>query len=223
MHEDAPTLTAEPRERVGSRESKRVRARGGLPAVVYGHKEDPVSVTLDARDTLLHLHRGERIFQLQMGGQTQTQVVLVKDIQFDHLGTNPIHVDLARVSLTERVHANIPVKLKGDAKGLKAAGAVMLHPVTEVEIECEVRHLPEHLDVDISHLGVNEVVTAGEIPLPEGSMKLLTDPTAVLAQIVWQAVVETGEEEEVTAEGGEPEVIGAKEREEEEEEKKDED
>jgi len=105
MNENAPVLMGQPRTRLGSRESRRLRSRGGLPAVVYGHKEEPASVTLDARDTIQHLSKGERIFQLQMENETDTQVVLVKEIQFDYLGTNPIHVDLARVSLTERVTA----------------------------------------------------------------------------------------------------------------------
>jgi large subunit ribosomal protein L25 len=215
MHENAPTLEARKRERLGSRYARRDRDGGRLPAVVYGHKEDPVAVTVDAHDALHLIHKGEKVFNLSLG--EATQVVLLKDVQFDHLGTSIIHCDFARVELDERVHARIPVHLFGEAKGLKHAGAIMMHTINEVDLECPVRDLPDSLEVDITELDTHHAITVGEIPLPE-SARLLSDPNAILAQIVLQRAIkgadEVGEEQEVAAEEA-PEVLSEKKEEEE--------
>lgn len=211
MHEQAPVLTAKPRERTGTRYCARIRQAGGLPAVVYGHGEAPVSIALDAKDAIHHLTKGEKVFQIQMEGESASQVVLIKDVQFDYLGTNIVHADFARVDFDERVHVRVPVRLVGDAVGLKSAGAILVHPVNEIEIECRVANLPDFLEVDITDLQAGGLLHAGEIPLPLSTMKLLTEPDSIVAQIVVQALIaDTSEEEgEVTGET-EPEVITEK-------------
>lgn len=219
MHENAPILTAEPRERTGSRYAKRLRDRGGLPAIIYGHGEQPTPVSLDAKDAIQHITRGEKVFQVQINGQSSKQVVLLKDLQFDYLGTNIIHADLARVDLDERVTSRVSVHLTGDAVGLNTAGAVLMHPTSELEIECELRNLPDYVEVDVSDLDVGGVITAGDVKFPGDTITLLTDESAVVAQINVQAEEATDEAAEVSAEGaGEPEVLS--ERKEEDEDKK---
>ncbi|MEQ8316387.1 MAG: 50S ribosomal protein L25 [Phycisphaerales bacterium] len=209
MHEDAPTLPARKRDRSGSRYSKRLRDRGGLPAVVYGHGQDPLSVEFDAHEANIHFSKGERVFVLQMEG-AENEFVLLQDLQFDHLGTEIIHADFRRVDLSERVEVTVPLEFVGKAKGLKAAGAVLTHPVTELQLECAVTNLPDVLEVDISDLGVDEMITAGEIPLPKETMKLLTPPeTRVVSIFIKAEVEETSEESEVDA-AASPEVITEK-------------
>src|SRR5688572_1126775 len=132
MHEKSPELTAKKRERVGSRYSSRIREQGGLPAIVYGHKEEPVPVSLDAREALAHITKGEKVFRLRMDGtKGEPQTVLLKELQFDYLGSRIVHADFARVSLTDRVTVKVPVHLIGEAKGLKTAGAILMHPTSE--------------------------------------------------------------------------------------------
>src|SRR5689334_12008780 len=103
MHEKSPVLNAKTREKLGTRYTKRVREQGGLPAIVYGHKETPVPVSIDSKEAMSHIHKGEKVFRLQMDGKKEPQIVLLKEVQFDHLGTNVVHADFARVSLTDRV------------------------------------------------------------------------------------------------------------------------
>ncbi len=221
MHEDSPTLSAQVRERTGSRYCKRIREAGGLPAVVYGRGKDPVSITLDARDALVHIRKGEKVFGLSLDGGDATQHVLLKDLQYDHLGTNVVHADLTRVELTDRVDVTVPIHFVGDAKGLKKAGAVMMHPTSELELNVMVSNLPDFIELDVSGMDVGDALHASEVPLPLETMKLLTDEDTVVAQISIKAEEEDDAEAvEVGVDGAEPAVIGEKKDDEDEDEKK---
>ncbi|MCA9274460.1 MAG: 50S ribosomal protein L25 [Phycisphaerales bacterium] len=209
MSNTTTQLSAKKRERTGSRYSQRVRNAGGLPAVVYGHKEEPVSITLDAHQTIMHLSKGEKVFELDIEGAKQH--VLLKDLGYDYLGTNIIHADFARVDLNERVDVNVHLRFVGDAEGLKTSGAIMMHPHTEIELNVLVTNLPDHIDVDVSGMKVGDVMHASDVKLPLDTMKLVTDEDTIVAQIVMKAVQEDeGEAGEVGAEGASPEVIKEK-------------
>ncbi|MFK7884149.1 MAG: 50S ribosomal protein L25 [Phycisphaerales bacterium] len=208
MSDENPTLVAKNRERVGSRYAKRVRESGGLPAVVYGHKQDPQPVTLDFRDAVSHIKKGEKVFSMDIEGKAE--YVLLKDIGYDYLGTNIIHVDFARVDLNERVDTSASLKFVGDAVGLKKAGAIMMHPNSELALNCQVTNLPDEIEVDVSGMDVGDMIKAGDITLPKSTMVLLTDPDTVVAQITVM-VEEDDSAEASTVEGGAaPDVIGEK-------------
>ena len=215
MHEKSPVLTAKKRDRLGTRYASRVRAQGGLPAIVYGHKEEPLPVSLDQKDALSHILKGEKVFRLQLEGQKDAQTVLLKDVQFDYLGNGIVHCDFARVSLTDRVVVKVPIHLIGEAKGLKTAGAILMHPTSEIEVECVVTEIPEYIELNIAELDVDHAITAADVKLPTASMKLKTDKHAMLAQIVIQQeiVEEKAEEGTVVAGAAEPEVLTAKKKE----------
>ncbi|MFN9975333.1 MAG: 50S ribosomal protein L25, partial [Phycisphaerae bacterium] len=137
MLQKTPLLQAKTREHTGSRFCNRARSQGMLPAVVYGHKQDPVSITLDMKEAISHINKGEKIFRLDFPGaknKDEGQVVLLKDLQFDYLGTNIVHADFARVDLNERIRTRVSIHLIGEAKGLKTAGAILMHPTNEVVI-----------------------------------------------------------------------------------------
>ncbi len=209
MSDTTTQLSAEKRERTGSRYSQRLRNAGGLPAVVYGHKEDPVSISLNAHEAIMHISRGEKVFELDIEGTKQH--VLLKDLGYDYLGTNIIHADFARVDLNERVHTKAHLRFVGDAEGLKSSGAIMMHPVTELELDVLVSNIPDHVDVDVSEMQVGDIIHASDVKLPLETMKLITDPESIVAQIVLKAVQdEEGEAGEVGAGGAEPEVINEK-------------
>lgn len=202
MHEDAPTLTARQRERLGSRYAKRLRDRGALPAIVYGHGQEPLSIEFDAHEANKHFAKGERVFVLHLDG-VRDEFVLLQDLQFDHLGTQIIHADFRRVDLAERVEVSVPLVFVGEAKGLKTAGALLNHPVTHLELECAVTNLPDVLEVDISGLDVHEHLTAGQIPLPKPTMKLRTPADTVVVGISIKS------ESEATGEGSTVEGVAA--------------
>lgn len=202
------TLTATRRERLGSRFSQRIRQGGGLPAVVYGHGVAPAPITLNAKDALRRFRAGEKVFTLDLGGAQET--VLLKDLQFDYLGDTIVHADFARVDLDEMVEVHVPVKLVGEAAGLKHAGAVLLHPVTELTIRCRVAAIPDHVSANISALEVGEALYVRDIVLPEGT-ELLSEDEGVVATIHMKAE-EPETPEGAAAEGAatEPEVIREK-------------
>src|SRR6188508_2045255 len=131
--QNAPSLNAGRREKLGSRYTRRYREQGKLPAVVYGHGATPVPVVVDAKETLTHITKGEKVFTLSIEGEKASQTVLLKDLGYDYLGTNIIHADFARVDLNERVHVRVHVTLLGDPKGLKTAGNILMHPTNEVD------------------------------------------------------------------------------------------
>lgn len=212
MHEKSPLLTAKKRERLGSRYCQRIRQQGGLPAIVYGHGAQPIPVFLESRETLRHITAGEKVFRMELqDGKDgfKDQIVLLKELQFDYLGTNIVHADFARVDLNERVKTRVPIHLIGEAKGLKSAGAILMHPTAELEIECRVVDLPDFIEFNVADLDVGHGITAADVKLPKDDMKLLTDKHAMVAQIVIQAEVVTAE---ATTVGGaaEPEVLTAK-------------
>jgi large subunit ribosomal protein L25 len=212
MSDKSPILTAKKRDRLGTRYAARVREAGGLPAVVYGHKEEPMSVALDRRDAVSHINKGEKVFKLKLDGAGE-QMVLLKDVQFDHMGSNIVHADFARVSLTDRVTVKVPIHLVGEAKGLKNAGAILMHPTSEVDVECVVTEIPEFLEVNISELDLDHAILASELKLPKPGMKLKTDKSAMLAQIVIQQEIVEEKPEEAAVDGAaatEPEVLTAK-------------
>lgn len=209
MSDTTTALSAQTRERTGSRYSQRVRKAGGLPGVLYGHKEEPVSITLDAHTAIGYISKGEKVFHMDLNGDKQ--YVLLKDIGYDYLGTNIIHVDFARVDMNERVDTRASLKFVGEAEGLKTTGAIMMHPITELQLNCTVTNLPDDISIDVSDMKVGDAMHASDVTLPKDTMVLLTDPNAIIAQIVMKAVQEEeGEASEVDAAGATPEVITEK-------------
>jgi large subunit ribosomal protein L25 len=210
MQEKSPLLKASLRDRVGSRYSERYRKQGKLPAVVYGHKLEPVAIAIDSKESLSHFNKGEKVFRIEIPGGKGDDMVLLKDVQFDYLGNNIVHADFTRVTLDEQIHTKVHITLIGEAIGMKQAGAILMHPATEIEIECKVRDIPDHLEVVITDLDMGQTITADKVKLPKPDMKLVTDPHAVVAQIVLGVELKIAEETTVAADGTEPEVITAK-------------
>src|SRR3954470_4849292 len=114
MATQAPQVSAKMRTELGSRANKRLRSAGHLPGVIYGHMEAIVPVTLPRKEVVNHLNKGAHVFDIALDGKSEK--VLVKEVQYDHLGLEVIHVDFARVSLDERVDVTVPVELKGEPK-----------------------------------------------------------------------------------------------------------
>lgn len=201
-------LSAEKRDKLGSRQCRRLRAQGVLPAVLYGHKKGSIHLSLNAKDTISHIESGEKLFELTIAdGASET--ALLKDIAFDYLGTRIIHLDFERVDLDELVTVNILVHFKGDAVGLKNSGAIIVYPTTEIAVQCAVRDLQDSLTVDVSGVDIGASLHAGAVELPAG-WKLLADPDLLLAAIEITKKEAEGEEVEVGEGAAAPEVIGEK-------------
>jgi large subunit ribosomal protein L25 len=197
-------IAAEPRATLGSRANKRLRDIGKVPGVLYGHKEAVVPLTLPKKELVNHLNKGAHVFDLSLDGKPQK--ALVKEVQYDHLGIEVIHVDFARVSLDEKVEVTVPLELKGTPAG-EADGGVLQQIVAELEIECLVTDIPNAIVHNVSEMKLDDVLHIKELKLPPG-VKALQDEDLVVAQ------VKTIDEEATAAvseEGAaEPELIGRK-------------
>jgi len=195
-------LKAEVREQTGSKIVRKVRKGGRIPAIVYGHKEEPVAISLDAHSLVEGLHHGHRLMDIQIGKKKEKTII--KELQYDHLGRNIIHVDLMRVDVTETVRVMVPIELKGTAVGTHEGGIIEVH-TDHLEVECKVVDIPKSIVVSVKDLDIGDVLHAGEIELPEG-MKLISPPDTLLVTCHVVAVAKTTEEIEAETPVA-PEVI----------------
>ncbi len=207
---DTVMLKAEVRQQVGTKVSAQLREQGKLPAVVYGHKQDTVSIALNAHEFIENLHHGHRIFDVDMDGKKET--VLVKDIQYDYLGKDVIHTDLVRVNLNEMVDVQVSIEMVGTAKGTHEGG-IIDEQLDHLIVKCKVSAIPEIISVNVTEMALGDVLRAGQIALTEGA-ELVTDPDAVvLVCHEAKAAISEGEAEGEGVEGEaatEPEVITEK-------------
>jgi len=198
-------LKAQQRHSSGTRSSRKLRTQGLIPAIIYGHKQDPVSVQLNAHDLILELQHHHRVLDVDLEGQHEK--CFVKDVQYDYLGEKILHVDLARVSMDETIQVSVALELRGTPVGT-AENGVLEQLLAELEIQCRVTDIPENIRVRVNDLKIDDTVTAGEIELPEGAI-LVTAPDTPVAIVRLRA--EIAEEAEVVIapaeETGEPKVI----------------
>src|ERR1041385_3976603 len=204
MASQTAQLNVKIRGELGSRKNKRLRDAGFVPGVIYGHKEAVVPVTLPKRELVVHLNHGAHLFALAVDGKNEN--VLVKDVQYDHLGIEVLHVDFARVDLNERVEVTVPLVLKGEPKGAEEGG-VLQQIVADLEIECLVTQIPDEVRHNVSEMGLDSVLHIKDLQFPEG-VKSLQDPDLIVATV--KEIKEELPAEAAEAGAAEPEIIGKK-------------
>jgi large subunit ribosomal protein L25 len=195
-------LKAEVRDKTGSKYARTLREQGRIPAIVYGHKEEPAAISLDARSFIEQLHHGHRLMDVQIGKKKEK--IIVKDLQYDHLCKDIIHVDLVRVDVTETIRVAVPVELKGIAYGAHE-GAIIEKRVNHLEVECKATDIPESIVVSVKDMNIGDVVHARDVTLPEG-VKLISPPETLVAACSVVIAAKTTEELEAEAPAA-PEVI----------------
>ena len=204
------TLSGERRTDIGKGGARKARAAGQIPGVVYGHKETPIPVAISARDfeVALRHHKGSNaIINLAVGGGEVT--ALIRQVQYDPISQDVLHLDFLRISLTETIEVNVPVHLVGVPTGVKDGGGV-LEPITrEVEVRCLPTAIPAALEVDVSHLGIGQSVHVRD--LKDAGVTVLTDGEVTLATVVAPTVHEDKPADVAAVAAGEtaaePEVI----------------
>lgn len=202
-------LNVKIRTEVGRNATKKVRHAGRVPAVVYGHGQESVSLSVPEEELQALIRHGARLLDLR-GDVTDT--ALIREVQWDSLGKNVLHFDLVRVSATEMVTITLPIELRGVAPGTREGGSIV-QIAHEVEIECSVAAIPDKIGVSLNALQLGGAIKMSEVSLPP-EVKLLSDPDQIVVQCA--APLEPLEEEApAAAAAGEPEVIGRKAEEEE--------
>ncbi|HEV3448544.1 MAG TPA: 50S ribosomal protein L25 [Gemmataceae bacterium] len=207
-------LVAEARAGRGKQAARRLRRTGKVPAVLYGHKEETLSVALPLEEVEKAIRRGVRVVDLKAGGKEEK--ALIRDVQWDHLGKDLLHVDFARVAADERIVLTVPIELRGTAPGV-TAGGVLDQPIHTLSIECLAISIPDTIRVNIAELQIGSAIHVRDLVLPAG-VKAMSDPEAIVVQVKQPVAEEEAPVAAEAAEAAEPEVIGAKEKAEEEEE-----
>ena len=191
------------RELHGKRNNSRLRRSGKLPAVLYGHGKEPISLTISADNLDATLRHGAKVVDLKGDAQGQA---LLQEVKWDTFQQNVLHVDLLRVDAKDRVKVEVDLLLRGEAPG-EHEGGIVEHLVHYLEVETDPTHIPDHLHVNVNQLHLGGTLTTNDIiDLPEGA-KVLAEPDMVLVQCVEPPVTP---EEEAAADVAEPEVIGRK-------------
>jgi large subunit ribosomal protein L25 len=195
------TLNARKREIIGKR-SRRLRALGKLPAIVYGHHAETTPLELDRHEFQRVFSRAGRNHLLDLivdGGRPNK--VLVREIQTHPRRQGPVHVDLYQVSLAEKLHADVPVLLTGESPAVKLGDGDILQTLQTIRVECLPANIPERYELDISTLEeVDAAIRVADLPaIPD--VTILLDPEEMIVKVAPRRVVV--EEEPVAAEGEE--------------------
>lgn len=201
---EATIIQAKRRTQLGTRVSRREREEGLIPSIIYGHGEEPESVSLPQKEVLSELAHGSRVLEVNIEGQKSQY--LIKSVQYDYLGTYPIHLDLMRVDADEKVKVSVGLELRGEPKGL-SEGGILEQRLVSIDIECLVTQIPETLHPSVSQLELGESLTVADIEWPPGVVPLIDGDEKVATVRAPAAEVE----DEEVAEGEEkaqPEVIG---------------
>jgi large subunit ribosomal protein L25 len=215
---DAVAVRVEPRDPAknkgtGTRVSRRLRAKGLVPAVIYGHKQAVVPITLTRDDVWRMIKTPGHLADLDVSGTTET--VLIRDVQWDHLGKEILHLDFARVSAEEVIETEVSLELRGVPAGI-ASGGNLEHLVHSLRIKCPAGAIPSSIKVDVSRLEVDQGVHVRDLILPQ-DVTVDADADLLLAHVVVHAKAEEpaeAEAESVT----QPEVIKPERKEKEKEE-----
>lgn len=199
------SIRVQNRDPHGSRSARRLREKGLVPGIVYGHGQSPQAISVDTKTLERLVHDGVHVVNVQVDQKSES--CLLRDVQYDHLGAHAVHVDFSRIDLNEKVHVKVPVELRGHAKGQHEGGTVSQHMI-DLEVECLAMNIPKVIRVNISDLGVNGYIHVKELALPEGVRSMQDGELIVVSCREVTAPVETTTV--AAAEGAapaEPEVI----------------
>jgi large subunit ribosomal protein L25 len=178
-------LIVKKREHLGSRETRRLRRQGIIPGVLYG-QGDPISIAIEERELRRALTGASglhSILDVEIDGTGAAHASILKDYQVDKVRGGVTHVDLHEVRLDQPITASVSVHLIGgeNAPGVKEGG-VLSQPLREIQVEALPLEVPEHIDLDVSHMTTGDTLRIGDITFQEG-VKLLDDPDTVVATL----------------------------------------
>lgn len=178
-------LSAETRSEFGKGAARRLRRAHKVPAVLYGHGQEPVHVALPGHETMLALKNSNALLALDLDGRTE--LALPKDVQRNPVRGSIEHVDLLVVRRGERVTVDVQVHVTGSP----ASGTIVTTDYTTLSVEVEATAIPKQLEVDIEGAGDGTHVTAADVPLPAGAT-LVTDPEALVLAVSTPGAADLG-------------------------------
>ena len=205
-------LDANIRDTAGKGAARKLRSRGEIPAIIYGHGREPQSLSLNARDLdklLEHIAAESTVIEVKLGGAVSK--TLIREIQRHPFKRQILHVDFQELVAGEKVTVSIPIVLMGIPEGVRLEGGVMDQTLRELEIEVDPSDIPNHVEVDVSHMIIGDSMHVSDVRVPDG-VTIMDDPeTSVCVLAAPRAAIEAAAAPEAV-EGeagavGEPEVI----------------
>lgn len=197
------TLDVTLRTSTGTRANRRLRREGFVPAILYGHGEGCVGLSVPRDAVNAMIRHGSRFVELK--GAVKTAAV-VRELQWDTYGDEPVHVDFLRVSKSDRVKVKVPVDIKGECPGQRAGGVLSL-VLHELELECTADAIPEKIHAHVGHLEVGHTIKVRDLDLPAGARAIADADETVVSCLI---PAKKGEDAATAAGSAEPEVIGRK-------------
>ena len=201
------TLPAEARDRAGKGASRALRREGRVPAVVYGDKQEALSIHVEEKLLTKMLHTGHfmnSVVMIDLAGKANR--TLPKDVQFHPVTSRPIHVDFLRIGEHSQVTVSVPVRFDNEeaSPGLKRGGVlnIVQH---ELELVCDAAHIPNEIHIPLDGLEIGDSIHISQVKLPEGTKPAIDDRDFTVATIVAPSAMKA-EEEETAAEGEVPTV-----------------
>jgi large subunit ribosomal protein L25 len=183
MAKSRDTLALETRSAVGTTKARALRRAGRVPGVLYGHGGATVAIAVEGRafEEFLHGGRVHHLLTITIDGK-DTDTAILRGVQRDPVTRRVLHADLQRVGRTEAISTTIPILTLGTPVGVRDFGGVVDVVTHELEVEGPADRIPEHLEVDVSDLGIRDHVTAADVKLPSG-FKLVTPPEAIVVSV----------------------------------------
>jgi len=180
-------LDAEPRQELGKSKVKDLRKEGFIPAVVYsdGKESLPIKVSHKQLLQLIHQHRLESTvinLKVKDDKKQKARSCLIKEIQYDPVSDDIVHVDFNQISLTKAIKINVPVAAKGEPIGVKQEGGSVEHILWEIEVECLPTDIPKGIEVDVSQLKIGDAIHIKDITFP-ANVKVLNNPEAIVLSV----------------------------------------
>jgi large subunit ribosomal protein L25 len=196
---DAEKIQAESRTEFGKGAARRIRRENKVPAVVYGHGNDPIHITLPGHATMMALKHGGANSVLELDIEGTSQLALTREVQVDPIRRTLEHIDFVAVRRGEKVTVDVPVNLIGEA----VRETLVVTENATVQLEAEATHIPEQIDIDIEGATAGTQILASDLKLPSGST-LLIDPETLIVNVTEQISAEAleAELEEAEAEAG---------------------
>jgi len=184
----------------GTRAARKIRAAGRVPAVIYGHKLPVVPVSLEKVDVKSMMDAASHLAELDVDGTAET--VLIRDIQWDYLGREIIHIDFERVNREELIETAVNIEVRGEAAGV-AEGGLLQQLLHELTVKCPAGNIPDAIRLDVTNLKIGEGIHVRDIQLPQGVVAV-AEPEVLVLNITAPT---TQAAEETEAAEGQPEVI----------------
>jgi large subunit ribosomal protein L25 len=184
-------LTVTPREGVGKSVARRLRRSGKTPGILYGGAS-PVNIAVDPREVfrLIHGHEGStQLLRVTFAGSKDSRMVILRDLQVDPVSEDLVHVDLQEVNMDKPIQVTVALHHVGEPIGVRDTQGILEMVLREIQVSCLPANIPEDIKADVSNLAIGDVLTVGELVVPEG-VRVLTDKAQAVATVAPPAAEE---------------------------------